>query len=93
MELSPTEAQKVVERIVKEYGWLSDREREVTPPSALSAITNLRTALGATTRTYVTNLRSWVCALQGILANFSHSKFFTHFYPYYSSQNTLYTST
>ncbi|KAN0093560.1 hypothetical protein V8E51_016744 [Hyaloscypha variabilis] len=56
MELSPTEAQKVVERIVKEYGWLSDREREVTPPSALSAITNLRTALGTTTRTLVKDL-------------------------------------
>jgi hypothetical protein len=64
MELSPTEAQKVVERIVKEYGWLSDREREVTPPSALRAITNLRTALGTTTRTYV--IMTFSVVLQGI---------------------------
>jgi hypothetical protein len=53
METSPTEAQKLVERIANEYGWLSDRERDATPPNALRAIENLQTALGATMRTYV----------------------------------------
>jgi hypothetical protein len=53
MELSPTEAQELVERIAREYGRLSERDREVTPPVALGAIANLQDALGATTQTYV----------------------------------------
>lgn len=51
---SLSEAQELVGRIAKSYGWLADSVREVTPPDALTAIANLQTVLGAAARTYVT---------------------------------------
>jgi hypothetical protein len=49
--ISPVEAQELVQRIAREYGWLSRSVREQTPQDALQAIENLRRELGASALT------------------------------------------
>lgn len=54
--ITPIEAQEIVERIAKEYGWISQTAREQSHQEALDAIDRFQIGLGAAARTYVTLL-------------------------------------
>jgi hypothetical protein len=54
--ISPTEAQGIVEKIAKEYGWISRTAREQSHQDALDAIERLQIGLGAAARTYAVAL-------------------------------------
>lgn len=50
----PSAAQTIVEKIAKEYGWISRTARAQSHQDALDAIERLQIGLGAAARTYVT---------------------------------------
>jgi hypothetical protein len=54
--ISPAEAQEIVEKIAKQYGWISRTAREQSHQEALDAIERLQIGLGAAARTYVVAL-------------------------------------
>jgi hypothetical protein len=49
--ISPAEAEEIVVRIAKEYGWISRTAREQSHQEALDAIERLQIGLGAAART------------------------------------------
>jgi alpha-D-ribose 1-methylphosphonate 5-triphosphate synthase subunit PhnL len=49
--ISAAEAQKIVEIIAQEYGWISQTAREQSHREALDAIERLQIGLGAAART------------------------------------------
>jgi hypothetical protein len=65
-ELSPAEAQKLVERIASSYGWLPQSEREQMSPKALELLANVETVYSAPAREYVMRLLEY-CFLAVIL--------------------------
>ena len=50
--ISPAEAQQLVERIARGYGWISQRARDASDQEALEAIEMLQESLGIAVRTY-----------------------------------------
>jgi hypothetical protein len=50
--VSSTEAQEIIEKIAKEYGWISRTAREQSYQEASDAIERLQIELGASARAY-----------------------------------------
>lgn len=51
--ISSAEAQQLVQRIARGYGWISQRARDSSDQEALEAIDVLQESLGIAVRTYV----------------------------------------
>jgi threonine synthase len=50
--ISSAEAQQLVQRIARGYGWISQRARDASDEEALEAIDMLQESLGIAVRTY-----------------------------------------